>query len=123
MGMPDHKLGSLPIAVRVYPGQPNTEKSSRSQKRWKRSNAMLVLDTETRVDATQRLTFGSYRFIVEGVCLEEVLFYGDDLPGDDLKILENYVKTHEADAVNKKLRLLTRCEFVDNFYRAAYKGR
>src|SRR5438876_7087258 len=28
-----------------------------------------------------------------------------------------------ADAVNKKLRLLTRREFVDNLYRAAYKGR
>jgi len=84
---------------------------------------MLVFDTETTVDATQRLTFGSYRFVVEGVCLEEALFYGDDLPKEDLQILENYVKTREADAVNKKLHLLTRRQFVDNLYRAAYKGR
>ena len=32
---------------------------------------MFVFDTETRTDATQRLTFGSYRFIVAGQCLKE----------------------------------------------------
>ena len=114
---------SLPVAVRVYPTRPNLEKTARSNKKWKRPEAMLVFDTETRIDATQRLTFGSYRFIVDGVCLEEALFYGDDLPKEDLDILENYVKTHEADAINKKLRLLTRREFVDKLFRAAYKGR
>src|SRR5712692_5534675 len=114
---------SLPIAVRVYPTQPDLEKTTRSNKKWKRPEAMLVFDTETRIDATQRLTFGSYRFIVDGVCLEEAIFYGDDLPKEDLEILENYVKTHEADAINKKLRLLTRRKFVDKLFRAAYKGR
>jgi hypothetical protein len=101
---------SLPIAVRVYPTQPNLEKTTRSNKKWKRPEALLVFDVETRVDATQRLTFGSYRFIVGGVCLEEALFFGEDLPKEDVEILKKYVKTHEADAINKKLRLLTRRE-------------
>src|SRR5712692_8264995 len=77
---------SLPIAVRVYPTQPNLEKTTRSNKKWKRPEAMVVLDAETRIDPTQRLTFGSYRFIVGGVCLEEALFSGDDLPKEDLEI-------------------------------------
>ena len=40
---------------------------------------MLVFDCETRTDETQALTFGSYRFLVAGRCLEEGLFYADDL--------------------------------------------
>lgn len=87
---------------------------------------MLVFDTETRTDAKQSLTFGSYRFIVDGECVEEGLFHGDDLPERDRRILENYVSTHRADTVHTiktKLRLLTRAAFVDRLYKAAYKSR
>jgi hypothetical protein len=77
---------------------------------------MLVFDTETRTDATQSLTFGSYRFIVAGRCLEEGLLYGDDLPQSDLQILQAYVAT-------RRLRLLTRPQFLAKFYQAVYKGR
>jgi len=84
---------------------------------------MLVWDTETRIDATQRLTFGSYRFIVGGHCLEEGLFYADDLPEEDRRILEQYIATHVADAADKRLRLRTRRQFIDIIYRGVYKGR
>src|SRR5205809_4018181 len=104
MRIPRHDPDALPIAIRVYPTQPNAEQRNRPQKRWRRPNAMLVFDSETRTDAAQRLTFGSYRFIVDGSCLEEALFYGDDLPAADVKILEEYVRKHEAEAANKKLR-------------------
>ena len=113
----------LPIAVRVYPDLRNAKDHSRSEKPWKRPGAMLVWDTETRVDATQRLTFGSYRFIAEGQCLEEGLFYADDLPLKDRRILEQYVATQSADAADKRLYLRTRREFIDIIYRAVYKGR
>ena len=43
---------------------------------------MLVFDTETRTDAAQALTFGSYRYFEDSICLEEGLFYGDDFPSD-----------------------------------------
>src|SRR5690242_745163 len=66
---------ALPIAVRVYP----VGGREKSEKDWECPDGMLVFDTETRIDQTQRLTFGSYRFIVGGRCLEEGLFYGDDL--------------------------------------------
>ncbi len=84
---------------------------------------MLVFDTETSTDPTQRLLFGSYRFVVDGKCREEGLFYADDLAEDDRKTLEGYASSHEADAHKKKLRLLTRKEFLVRFYKAAYKGR
>ena len=78
---------------------------------------MFVFDTETRVDATQRLTFGSFRFIVGGRCVEEALFYGDDLPEGDRQVLERYVRKHP------NVLLLSRCAFLEKLYSAAYKGR
>ena len=87
---------------------------------------MFVFDTETRTDATQRLTFGSYRFIVAGQCLKESLFCGDDLQDEDRRVLERYVATHEAETGDegvRKLDLLTREQLVAKVYLNAYKAR
>lgn len=95
---------------------------------------MLVFDCETRIDQTQRLTFGSYRFVVEGRCLEEGLFYADDLSARELRVLERYARTHTADTdprglpardipSNPALQLLPVAEFRKLLYRVAYKGR
>ena len=115
--MPPPDPNALTIAVRVYPEPPKSKKDTRSRKSWQLPDAMLVFDTETRTDATQRLTFGSYRFFVGGQCLKESLFYGDDLPEKDRRVLERYVATHRG------LDLLTRRQFLEKLYRAAYKGR
>ena len=88
---------------------------------------MLAVDTETRIDAAQALTFGSYRFFDDGVCLEEGLFYADDLPAADRGALQAYVKTHAAATDRRvglpELRLLSKIEFLDKLYIAAYKTR
>ena len=52
---------------------------------------MFVFDTETRTDASQRLTFGSYRFFVDNQLREEGIFYADELPSRDRETLEKYV--------------------------------
>lgn len=118
----------LPISVRVYPEASNLMSKPKvlnitNRRAWRLPNAMLVFDTETRVDSTQRLTFGSYRYIIEGVCLEEGLFYAPDLPEADHKILENYEWIHPANASNKILKLLTLKQFLKRFYSAVYKER
>src|SRR5260370_25130645 len=87
---------------------------------------MLVFETETRNENTQRLTIGSYRFHVDGRCLEEGIFYGDDLPSTDYRILQRYATERSADTVEEgvqKLALLTRREFIRKIYLDAYKGR
>jgi hypothetical protein len=87
---------------------------------------MFVFNTGTRIDAAQKLRVGSYRFIFDGQCLEEGLFYGDDLPRKDRKVLEHYVATHRPDTVGegvRKLRLLTRSKFLQELYGNAYKAR
>lgn len=116
----------LPIAVRVYPKPTDIKYDKRRRRSWQLPTAMLVFDTETRTDATQRLTFGSYRFIEDGECKEEALFCADDLPVEDWKTLERYTETHMADTVRAsslRLPLLTLRQFLDRLYGAAYKGR
>jgi hypothetical protein len=119
---------SLPISVRVYPEAhaPELERARSNMPRlktWRRPDAMLVFDTETRIDATQRLTFGSYRFIADGKCQEEGLFHGPDLPDKDHNVLVGYAAQRSAEAANKELKLLTLQQFLSKFYLAAYKGR
>jgi hypothetical protein len=116
--MAKHEPVPLSLALRVYP---DLKAEPTSPKPWKRPKVMLVFDTETRTDATQRLTFGSYRYFVAGRCLEEGLIYDDDLPEKDRRVLERYATKHRAEtAIDgvRDLQLLTRSQFVDQLYDA-----
>jgi hypothetical protein len=87
---------------------------------------MLVVDTETRTDSNQKLTFGSYRFFVDSELKEEGLFCADDLSKHERKTLQDYVtKWNEkaSQAGEVPLLLMTRREFLKKFYKAIYKGR
>ena len=98
---------------------------------------VLVLDTETTVDAAQRLLFGSYRYFRASwdggdprmTCAEEGLFYADDLPSVDplaFVVLSRYVQEHDADVAprfRRVLRLTSESEFLKKFYKEAYKKR
>jgi len=125
--MSDHEPAPLIIAVRVFPDLKDEDRDFDKPKReWHRPDAMLVFDTETRTDRTQRLTFGSYRFIVDGQLGKESLFYGDDLPARDLRILERHVAAPSAvipDEDDHNVSLLTRHQFVERLFKSTYKGR
>jgi hypothetical protein len=110
----------LPVAIRVFPAL-TTERKPRKNKIWRLPRAMFVFDTETRTDETQRLTFGSYRFVVDGELREEGLFYADDLPARDRKTLENYVAVQNHRGAH--LLLLNLRNFLKKLYKATYKGR
>jgi hypothetical protein len=114
----------IPLAVRVYPEPMTPARKPSASTPWNRPQSMLVFDTETTMDPTQRLLFGSYRFIVNGQCHEEGLFHADDLTRKELAILESYVKRHPADTVNERqLKLITQAEFLKKLFAAVYKGR
>ena len=88
---------------------------------------MLVLDTETRIDETQRLTFGSYQSLIEGRCVEEGLFYGPGLRAVESRTLKRYVRTHKPQTVHdgvRELRLLSLSEFLEDvLWLDGYKSR
>ena len=83
----------------------------------------LIFDAETTTDPTQRLLFGSWRLGRFGAhgsfeCLEEGLFYDDDLPTRDpaaFAILQQYARDHQPETSNRRraaLLLRSRREFV-----------
>jgi hypothetical protein len=119
----------LKLAIRVYPEPRSDEPERKRQKlrHWRRPYQMLVFDTETRTDTAQALTFGSYRYYEHGRCLEEGLFYGDDLPRVDRTKLETYVQQHPAGTDRRlgvrELRLLSRRQFLEKLYDVGYDGR
>ena len=122
--MPNHIYDSLPIAIRIYPETDRPRKESRAPKKWVRPRGMLVFDAETRVDAAQALTFGSFRVFWDGRCLKEGLFYGEVLEDKERHVLDEYVAAHQAETVHQSnLELLSRREFVDLLFELAYRRR
>ena len=124
--MRNPEIKPLPVAVRVFPYAPDKEKEHGPTRAWLCPRGQLVIRTLASSSSTQKLTIGSHRFIVGGQCLEEGLFYADDLPRRELRVLKDYVLSHNANVApgdNRRLRLLTRREFLDLFYQLAYKAR
>src|ERR1700730_5367926 len=101
--MSKEKRASLPIAVRAYPQHQKEERPARTrpEKTWIRPDAMLVVDTETKNDATQAIKVGSYRLVVSGNCVEEGLFYPPDISEEEKQILNNYVSSRATQPPKK----------------------
>jgi hypothetical protein len=137
---------TLDIALRVYTtrlragaeggDEPPSRKVRRRRQR-RMPHRALVFDCETRTDAAQALIFGSWRYFVERhdrmpgyTCVEEGIFYADDLPEadpDTYGALVAYVADHDAEVwpgSPRKIRLLSRSEFVEEvFGRYGYRHR
>ena len=124
--MRNPEITPLPVAVRVFPYASETVKDRGTIRSWLCPQGVLVIHSAGRGGSNQKLKIGSYRFIVSGRCREEGFFYADDLPRRELQLLKDYVLRHNMDATpgdNRRLRLLTRHEFLDLFYQLAYKAR
>jgi hypothetical protein len=134
-GTPDPVLAGL----RAYMG-PVKSPSGHSKHMGPRATGwprlVLLIDTETSIDAIQRLRIGTYRLCqwvgddAGGAtleCIEEGVFYGDDLPARDLAVLRAYAKQAVADAASIEAIELTcysRREFVERvLWRAVREGR
>lgn len=114
-------LVSRAIAVRAYvpPRRPYERRPPTGE-----PELVLVFDTETTIDATQRLLFGSYRLHrADGMLLQEGLIHPDDAPPGELAVLRRYVEDH-ADDAGGRLRLLNRTQFVDwLIWKIGYEAR
>ena len=123
----------LPIALRAFTERPSARPRGRTPGAVPWPQRILVLDFETTTDETQRMLFGSYRYIrtagyreLRLMTVEEGLICADDLADADLAILREYVKTRQADViegVEPKLHLYSASEFLERvFWRAAAKN-
>jgi hypothetical protein len=122
----------LPVAVRAWlHPRPATEPDGSSMEPWSPSeparpspHRVLVFDTETTTDRTQRLLYGVWRLYRDraasgSTCVEEGIFYADDLPERDpvgFALLRAYARAKPAsvaDGWSKRIRLVSRSEFVN----------
>jgi DNA polymerase type B, organellar and viral len=111
----------------------------RKKKEWNRwwsqkwPGYCLAFDTETAVDTSQKLNFGCYRRcqLVRNkyLCIEEGLFYSDDLPQSDLNVLKTYRGNGKTTAniewfpSRTTLQLMTRSSFISRvFWPAIRRG-
>jgi len=92
---------------------------------------VLVLDTETTIDARQSLNFGAYQFCEADsdgnyICREEGLFHSDDLDTAQLEVLRKYIRNENRKKIGNqrpKLKLYSRSAFVEKvMYTAIQAG-
>jgi len=88
---------------------------------------VLVFDTETRITADQSLTFGVYRLctLVADIYVvtEEGVFYADNLPAKERKVIESHIKTAVSDVASfpPRFPLYSRSEFMKRVFKPAIK--
>jgi hypothetical protein len=122
----------VPIATRAFAlsAAPQRERPP-FKGGWYRS--LLVLDTETTIDPTQRLLFGCYRYLrlfrhEPPRCIEEGLFHADDLAtwrSDEMAVLRRYSRSRRADVggdADETLHLMDRRSFVRQKFLPAARG-
>jgi hypothetical protein len=93
------------------------------------SKHALVLDTETRITADQTLTFGVYRVctLVDGSyrLTEEGVFYADDLPAKERKVLHGHIRTAIPDVSSfpPRFPLYSRSDFMRKVFWPSIKQK
>lgn len=123
----------LPVAVRAHTVR-TVEKPKASQPRrkfretdWHREwpELALVLDCETTIDPSQRLTFGCYRVLDGEELVEEGLFVADDLSERDRATIETYSRSHfQENGSGEPLVVRTREAFLrEVFFPIAYDAQ
>jgi hypothetical protein len=99
--------------------------NARNEPKW--AERALVFDTETRITADQSFTFGVYRLckLVADIytVTEEGVFYADDLPAKERKVLESHIKTAVSDVASfpPRFPLYSRSEFMKRVFKPAIK--
>jgi hypothetical protein len=110
------KVHDTAVRAWVEPKQPRRSPPQRELP-WRAirfDERVLVFDTETTTDFTQRLLFGVFRNYEHGELLEEALFLGDNISDSEKATARAYASARE-------LTVYTRTEFVEKiFYPEVY---
>jgi hypothetical protein len=118
------------IFVRAYAiaaNEDNKPRKSNSVDAQKWPRHALVFDTETRITADQSLTFGVFRLCElendKYKVTREGIFYADDLPVKDRKVLLEYARTAVSDVGTfpPEFPLYSRSDFMKKVFWPAIK--
>lgn len=133
MRVTSDQISYLPVAIRALTAtQAPGNQKKRKPEDIRPANRILLFDTETTTDPTQRLNFLSYWWgdpkTLETI--DEGLVYADDLPSrytDGFNCLKEYALSRDTSPITSKHatpQFRSRREFVNEvFFQAAYKSR
>jgi hypothetical protein len=116
---------NAPLFLRVHTRVEGARTKKRDQWRNKQfASYALIIDTETTIDTIQKLILAFYRFCAlqpygDYLCLEEGIFYADDLDQRSLARLRAYVRLKRAETIEgypKRIRLYSRSEFIEEVF-------
>jgi hypothetical protein len=119
--------------VSLRPANRRRKSKNDAGPKWPRS--VLTIDTETTTDTAQALLFGSYKYSSWNSsgrleCVEEGIFYDDDLPTADsagFAILDRHRKKHPANVSRegrREISFLSKRQFLERvFWPAAWRSR
>jgi hypothetical protein len=113
MGPPDDPVDRLIVQLRGYIEAGAASKGQRGR-RWD-GETVLVFDTETTTDPSQRLQFGAYQLRRKGALIERGIFYGD-VDKTDMAALRGAFTELRATEDGETLKFLSRKEFVDELF-------
>ncbi|WP_346056945.1 hypothetical protein [Amycolatopsis dongchuanensis] len=116
----------LPVYTRIWPDTPLRRTGAQTARP---IDQVIVFDTETTIDPSQRLNFGCFRYYKRNpfgawTFYAEGLIYADDLPvrdPDGFATLQRHTRTHKADTgsashgVSRDLLLVSRAEFANKY--------
>ena len=109
----DVPVDRLLIKLRAY-SDAGRMRGGRGKERWT-SGIVVVFDTETLADPSQRLRFGAYQVREHGALRERGLFYADDLDAADMATLRSAFAA-ERDVEGEPLFLRPVAEFIDKVF-------
>lgn len=106
------------------------ERKQRFNRTFPELRYILLVDSETTTDSKQNLNFGAYQFCERDptgnfVCLEEGLFYADDLDATQTEVLRKYVRNENRKRTGiggPTLKLHSRDAFVEKVFHVAIQA-
>src|SRR5689334_21666382 len=125
-----HDLFLRALAVPILKKKKKAKRAERSsgygvdERKWP---DVLVIDTEGRTTVDQSLTFGVWkRAKLSGETyevIEEGIFYADDLPAKDRRVLEMYMQTAVSDVTSfpPRFPFYSRTQFMKKVFWPALK--
>ena len=113
----DVPVDRLTILLRAFVRREKEKGKKRPPEQLPPSNWVLILDTETTTDASQRVRFGSYQLRLRGHLRERGVFYNPEvLTETEIAIIQSVIAAERARAIGERINVMSRDEFVENIF-------
>ncbi len=107
-----HELSEpMEIAIRAYVLNQQSNRKYHATEDVTRPDVVLVMDTETTIDESQDLLFGSCGIWISGILHRFILFYALDLTANQIDVIRKHSSNLTVETI--EIELMSSTDFVD----------